>query len=127
MQELISVDASLGAAHHLERPVFANNYAIAGRFISVESADAAATDLFRHYFTGWHISPVHVEDHRRPDATIVVRTGKSPSAPSHVDLFEVAEGGVCRTDANTYFFENDGFVVSAGKDNPVRVEVWIAQ
>ena len=126
MEELISVDASVGASPYFERPAVANVYAIAGRSICVESPDKESADLFRHYFAGWHVSPVKEGKDRQPNATIVVGTGTPPTAPSHVQSFDVAEGGVCRTDNSTYFFENHGSVVTADGENPARVYVWIA-
>ena len=127
MEELISVDPSVGASPHFERPAFANVYAIAGRLICVESPDKESSDLFRHYFTGWHMSPVQERKDPHPNATIVVRNSTAPTAPTHVQSFDVAEGGVCRTDNSIYFFENHGSVVTADGDNPARVDVWIKQ
>ena len=125
MEELISVDISLGTAQHFEKPAVALGYAIAGRFISVECTDTESAQLFRHHFAGWHISPIPTGEEFQPDATIVVRTGTPPRAPSHVPLFEVAEGGVCRTDASTYYFQSNGSVVSVRGETSDRVEVWI--
>lgn len=127
MEEFISVKASVGASQYLDRPAVANVYAIAGRLICVESHDEESADLFRHYFSGWHVSPVKERKDHQPGVTIVVRTSAPPTAPADVQSFDVAEGGVCRTDKSTYFFENHGSVVSAGRDNPGRVYVWIAQ
>lgn len=125
MEEFSSVDISLGGAQHFEKPAVAQGYAIAGRFISVESTDLESAQLFRHYFADWHVSPIPTGEDFQPDATIVVKTNTPPRAPSHVPSFEVAEGGVCRTDASIYYFQSNGSVVSVQGETPDRVEVWI--
>jgi hypothetical protein len=110
-----------------ERPAFANFYAVAGRFISIESADRQFAELFRHYFAGWHVEAVGGAV-AQPDATILIRaTGEPPQALWHFESFEVAEGGICRTDASSYFFENNGSAVKADGEHPPRVEVWVGK
>ena len=125
MENVVTPDLSVGALGYSKRPAFANVYAVAGRFISVESPDAQFTELFRRYFAGWHVEPVLDNDPVRPDANILITANDPPPAPAHLESFEVADGGICRTDAETYFFENNGSAVRAGIDRPPLVEVWI--
>ena len=47
MEETIHPGLSVGAWGHLERPAFADLYAVAGRFISIESEDGQLAELFR--------------------------------------------------------------------------------
>jgi hypothetical protein len=115
----------------LERPAFADFYAVAGRFICVEACEERTAASFRRYFVGWHVEPlpngarVHL-DAPRPDARIVLHADEeTPRAPASFDSFEVAGGGVCRTDGRTYFIEADGSTVRVGPERPVLVDVWV--
>lgn len=111
----------------LERPAFADSYAVAGRSICVEAQDESAAAAFRSYFDGWHVEKLtrtHAHTHEA-SARIVLRTNEGPPrAPHMFETFEVA-GGVCRTDGRTYFFEVDGSTVRVGSESPAVVEVWV--
>jgi hypothetical protein len=118
----------------LERPAFADSYAVAGRSICVEARDEAAAAAFRRYFDGWHVeaqtraSAYDVDGALRADARIVVYADEEPpGAPDSFDSFEVAGGGLCRTDGRTYFFEAEGSTVRVGPDGPALVEVWLGR
>ncbi len=125
MEELLSVDATIGVSQAFERPAVATTYAMAGRFICVQSADEKLADLFRHYFSAWHVRSITTAEEAQPHATIIVRTTKPPGPPTHLIPFEVAEGGTCRSDETTYFFESRGSVVTVGNSQPPLVEVWV--
>jgi hypothetical protein len=124
MEEIITPDVTVGAWGYSERPAFADVYAVAGRFISVEFQDRQLAGLFRRYFSGWHVHPVVGDEPVHPDVRIRIRTDNSPPPLSDLESFEVAQGGVCRTDEFTYFFENDESVVRADNHQPPTVEVW---
>lgn len=112
----------------LERPAFADSYAVAGRFICVESRDESAAAAFRSYFDGWHVERLTrtPADTREASARILLHTDEvPPHAPHTFEAFEVAGGGVCRTDGRTYFLEVDGSTVRVGSENLTLVEVWI--
>lgn len=118
-------DSPVGAARYSERPVFASFYAVAGRFVCVETSDSEISELMTRYFAGWHVAPVHRDD-IAANVTIVIHTSDDqPTAPPSLPPFEVAEGGLCRTDTQVYFFENCGSTVVSGPGNPSQVEVWI--
>jgi hypothetical protein len=115
----------------LERPAFADFYAVAGRFICVEAREERAAEAFRRYFVGWHVEPLprayacDAVSAPRADARILVHAYEEPPrAPGSFDSFEVAGGGVCRTDGRTYFIEADGSTVRVGPNSPALVEVW---
>lgn len=111
----------------LERPAFADSYAVAGRSICVEARDESAAAAFRAYFDGWHVERLTRARAHEPSARIVLRTGEEPPrAPHTFESFEVAGGGVCRTDGRTYFFEVDGSTVRVASHSPALVEVWIS-
>src|SRR4051812_15284133 len=115
----------------LERPAFADFYAVAGRSICIEAREESAAEAFRRYFVGWHVEPLLraslCNDTNAPhaDARIVLHSDEEPPrAPESFDSFEVAGGGVCRTDGRTYFIEADGSTVRVGPDSPALIEVW---
>ncbi len=118
-------DSSIGAAGYSERPVFASFYAVAGRFVCIETSDSDINELMKRYFAGWHIAPIS-GDAIAPNVTIAVYiSDDQPTPPADLAPFEVAEGGLCRTDGRIYFFENRGStIVAAHRDSP-RVDVWI--
>jgi hypothetical protein len=112
----------------LERPAFADSYAVAGRSICVEARDESAAAAFRSYFDGWHVERLtRASAHAYgTSARIVLRADEEPPrAPHAFESFEVAGGGVCRTDGRTYFFEVDGSTVRVASGSPALVEVWI--
>lgn|SRR5574341_269762 len=127
MQKVSCADLDVGVTQHSDRPAVASTYAIAGRFISIECPDEDSAKLFRHYFSGWHVTPVSDADDIQPHVTIVVRGGAPPNAPARLPPFEVAEGGICHTDGTTYFFQNNSSAVFAGNSDSPRIEVWIGR
>ena len=128
MEKVISPDFRGATLGYANRPAFANLYAVAGRFISIESADRDHAELFRHHFANLHVTSVVGKTISKPDATIFVApTSDPPPAPSHLEAFEVAEGGICRTDATNYFLECNGSAIRANGVSPPFVEVWVGQ
>lgn len=126
MERVVRSDAFVRAPGYSERPAFANCYAVAGRFISVETSEPQLAELMERYLAGWHVASVTEHSGIKRDVNIVIRTSNgTPAAPSDLAPFEVAEGGQCRTDAQVYFFENHGSVVAVGRVDPFTVEVWI--
>jgi hypothetical protein len=125
MEEAVTPDLTVGAWGYSKRPAFADVYAVAGRFISIESDEAELAELFRRYFSGWHVNLVSGSHPIQPDARIRIQTRINPPQPPYnLESFDVAEGGVCRADALIYFFENYESVVRADNHEPPTVEVW---
>jgi hypothetical protein len=125
MEETVTPDLRVGARGYSERPAFADVFAVAGRFISIESDDDQLAELFRRYFSGWHVHLVSESEPVQPDVRIRIQTtGNPPQPQSDLESFEVAEGGICRTDARSYFFENNESVVRAEDHEPPTIEVW---
>jgi hypothetical protein len=124
LETVLESDSSVGAAEYSERPVFASFYAVAGRFVCVETSDAEINELMMRYFAGWHVSHVRA-DAVAADVTIAIHMADDqPRPPANLAPFEVAEGGLCRTDGRVYFFEKHGSTVVAHRGLP-RVGVWI--
>jgi hypothetical protein len=117
------------ATREFERPASAEFYAVAGRFICLESADEEAAAAFRQCFDGWRLEPTPEArggSAPRADARIVLHARvEPPRAPQSFHSFEVGNGGVCRTDGRTYFVEADGSVVRVGPESPALVDVWV--
>ena len=118
----------------LERPAFADFYAVAGRFICIEAREESSAELFRRYFNGWHVEPLpraysrDSTDAPHASARIVLHSAEEPPrAPDSFDSFRVAGGGVCRTDGQTYFTETDGATVQTGPDSPTLINVWMGR
>jgi hypothetical protein len=125
LETLFESDSSVGAAGYSERPVFASFYAVAGRFVCVETLDPEINELMSRYFAGWHVAPI-AADGITANVTIAFHTADDqPTAPANPAPFEVAEGGLCRSDAEIYFFENRGSTVLARRGDSPRVDVWI--
>ncbi|HYE14963.1 MAG TPA: hypothetical protein VD968_11025 [Pyrinomonadaceae bacterium] len=111
------------------RPALASCYTVAGRFICVGAEDETWARLFGGFFAGWHVSPARLGPGAAPDAYILAREGDAPRAPSAgFETFDVASGGRCHTDGETYFFEAGGSVVRvAAGAAPALVEVWVGR
>jgi hypothetical protein len=129
MEKAVCPDAAYRVVeNHSIRPAFVAYYTVAGRFICVESDDEHSIELFRRYFAGWHITPHEGESGRRADATIHVHAFvQAPEVPADLEPFDVAAGGICHTDGQTYFFIKHDSAVQVCAENPSRVEVWIGE
>src|SRR6476620_12617775 len=99
------LETSVEPAGYAERPAFANCYAVAGRFISLQTSNCEINELLKRYFAGWHVSAVPAPDGGSPDVSIIFHNlGDRPEPPANLIPFEVAEGGRCRTNGQIYFF-----------------------
>ena len=126
MQKTITPDLTVGEREYFKRPVFADLYAVAGRFISIEAEDGQLAELFRHYFAGWHVTPVPGNNSIQPDVIIrVTADGDLPQPRADLESFEATEGGVCRTDASSYYFTRNESAVRAVSSEPPCIEVWV--
>ena len=126
MREVINSNFGVAAVGTSKGPAFAQAYALAGRFILIETTDAPIRDLFSHHFAAWHIERIEEQVSDDPRVTISIACGAAPPHPEHLEPFAVAQGGICYTDANSYFFSNNGSVVEATTAAP-RVQVWLAE
>lgn len=105
------------------RPTLQSFYAVAGRFICVETSAAWASELFERHFSGWHFKRSGAT--RAPSASIRVYEDAPPSLPPGLDSFELAGGGRCHTDGHTYHLAYQDSLVSVGRAAPNVVEVWL--
>ena len=124
LETVFESDSSVGAAEYSERPVFSSFYAVAGRFVCVETSDSEINEMMMRYFAGWHVAHIRAAA-VAADVTITIHIADDqPTPPADLAPFEVAEGGLCRTDGRVYFFEDRGSTVVAHRGLP-RVGVWI--
>ena len=115
-----------------DRPASRSFYTVAGRFLFVEAVDLRLAQLVGTLFAGWQLTPISPPQR---EAEIEIRFfGEGPGVetprpeiPSHLEQFEVAEGGRCYTFANGYFLEFDNSLLRLHQESKVRVDVWIKQ
>jgi hypothetical protein len=109
-----------------DRPAHSSFYTVAGRSLCVSATDEWAAQLFRTFFSGWHVSHrTDTPEGFRPDASIEVRSDpEPPQIPYDFESFEVASGGRCHTDGRTYFFEIGGNLIRVGTGRAPLAEVW---
>src|SRR2546423_1334526 len=112
MREVINPRFGVAPIGNSKRPVFADLYALAGRFISIET-DPRVRDSVRSHFAAWHIELIENHQPTRPHITISIMRGTPPACPEHLESFLVAQDGRCYSDANTYFFVDGESVVQA--------------
>ena len=109
-----------------KRSAFTQPYALAGRLILIDAADAELRDLLCAHFAAWHIERIEQRNPIEPRVTISVTRDSAPAKPENLEPFSVASGGTCYTDATSYFFSNDGAVVQADASAP-RVHIWLTE
>jgi hypothetical protein len=110
-----------------ERPALANSYTVAGRSVFITADDSWSAELFERHFAGWHFSRTVQALPPEASATISVRVAPPPAIPDGLEVFEIASGGLCHTDGQVYYFENDGSIIRVGADGAPLVEVWVGE
>jgi hypothetical protein len=109
------------------RPAAVASYSVAGRFITLESSDTEASELFREFFSGWHVSLLPSFVRPRPDAIIrVFSDALAADVLNPSEEFEIASGGRCLVDATVHQLEVGGAVVRLLTGEPQIVEVFLA-
>jgi len=109
-----------------DRPASRRFYAVAGRFLFVETNNPRLTDLVQRLFAGWQLKPISPPSR---DAQIEIRffDEPSPEIPPNLNQFDIAEGGRCYTEANSYYLQFSNSLMRLQHDVPVRVDVWFKQ
>ena len=110
-----------------DRPASRAFYSVAGRLLFVETLDLRLRNLIELLFGGWQLTPVSFPD-RSPDIHINFLCGKTPlELPSHLNQFEIAEGGHCYTDGVDFYLALRDSVVHLVSGTPVVVNVSLAE
>ena len=130
-----------------DRPASRSFYTVAGRFLFVETVDLRLAPLVQQLFAGWQLSPVSPPQR---EAEIEIRFFGEQCGleiPSHLDQFEVADGGRCYTFASGYYLQFGNSLMRLAQESvvrdenrsgrgqakrgpahtPVRVDVWFKQ
>ena len=110
-----------------DRPASRSFYTVAGRFLFAEAIDLRLAQLVQQLFAGWQLTPISPPPR---EAEIEIRffgEEPGPEISSHLEQFEVADGGRCYTAADGYYLQFDNSVMRLHQDLPVRVDVWFKQ
>src|SRR5436190_1038566 len=111
MRKAVRPDLIVRGSENSEWPAFADVYAVAGRFISIESDDRHSADLFRNHFSNWHVESVDKAAVAIAHARVrVMATANPPQPPINLQPFGISEGGLCHTDNQNYFLQSNGSV-----------------
>ena len=100
-------------------------YTVAGRTVLIEAHDEWSIQAVSELFSGWFLNSV--DDAATCDGTIRVHCGvSSPAIPSGLTSFEIAHGGACHTDDQSFYIEIDGSLVLFASDKPF-VDLWVKE
>jgi len=103
-------------------------YTIAGRQILIDAQDEWAARAVSNLFSGWFLKPLAANGNVFPHATLRVRLGDTPPRiPNGLCTFQIAEGGTCHTDGQTFYLDFNGSVVSIGPGMDPGVDIWLTQ
>lgn len=105
-----------------DRPAVQDFYSIAGRLLFIESFERELRSLIVDLFAGWQLTPVSLPD-RSPDIRINFScvSETQQRIPSHLDQFEIAEGGKCYTSGTELCLDLGGAVVHVEDGRSVKV------
>jgi len=130
-----------------DRPASRSFYTVAGRFLFVEAVDLRLAPLVQQLFAGWQLTQISPPQR---EAGIEIRffgDERGLEIPSHLEQFDIADGGRCYTFANGYYLQLDNSVMRlhqqlvvqdenqsgrgqaqrAPAQAPVRVDVWFKE
>ena len=106
-----------------DRPASQAFYSVAGRLLFTDCNNPELRNLVVELFSGWQLTPVSLPA-RSPDIQINFSCGAASSVFARdLDHFEIAEGGVCYTDASGLYLELGGAVVHIVNGRSVTVDV----
>ena len=109
----------------LDRPASQSFYAVAGRFLFIQSSDLELATWIERLFAGWQLTPLSSLE-RNPDIKISFTRGDLPPVPPGLSQFEVAEGGRCYTSGDEYYLQFERSLLKLEDKNPVFVSVFIS-
>lgn len=110
-----------------DRPASRSSYTVAGRFLFIEAVDLRLAQLVQQLFAGWQLTPISPPPREAEIEIKFFGDDPGPTIPSHLDQFDIAEGGRCYTEANAYYLQFDNSLMRLRHDVPVRVDVWFQQ
>jgi hypothetical protein len=102
-----------------------NQYAIAGRVLSVHTSDEWSAQTVSWLVDGWNLRPIE-NTSITPDAIIRISSGITPpQIPAGLTNFDISDGAVCHSDATTSYLDFHGSLVVINASNDVTV--WICE
>jgi hypothetical protein len=110
-----------------DRPASRSFYTVAGRFLFVEAVDLRLAPLVQQLFAGWQLTRISPPPREAEIEIKFFGEEPGPEVPSHLEYFEVAEGGRCYTFANGYFLQFANSLLRLQHDVSVRIDVWFKQ
>lgn len=114
----------MGVIQVSDRPASRSFYAVAGRFLFIESFDLELANLIETLFAGWQLTPVSFPE-GSPDIRIEFYCGDStPHIPPNLDRFETAHGGQCYAGRNEFYLAVGDALMHLENGAPVSVRVW---
>src|ERR1700752_296606 len=100
-------------------------YSVAGRFLFIDVSDSRLATLVEQLFTGWLLTRMEYVD-QKPDIRITFHIGQSlPEIPRGWDHFEIAEGGQCYSNKDSYYLDLSHSLLFLHQDAAVEVKVWL--
>jgi len=101
-------------------------YHVAERSVTIDALDTLAVDLIQKVFADWHLIPRGENGSCSTGCTLRIRTDSDlPSIPSGSHRFEIADNGICHSNAATLYLEIHNSMVVLGLPGLADVEVWI--
>jgi hypothetical protein len=107
-----------------DRPAYQRFYGVAGRLLFIESHNSRLAQLVGSLFDGWLLTPLQPTQ-QRPDVTVrFYHTEVLPEIPSGLDHFEIADGGRCYTDGESYYLALNSSLILVQQGPEVAVALW---
>lgn len=110
-----------------DRPASRSFYTVAGRFLFVEAIDLRLASLVQQLFAGWQLTRISPPPREAEIEIKFFGEEPGPEIPSHLEQFEVAEGGRCYTFADGYFLQFGNSLLRLYQGLKVQVDVWFKQ
>lgn len=109
------------------RPAPQAFYSVAGRLLFIETHDRHLRNPIELLFGGWQLTPVTLPD-QPPDFHInFACCTQLPQVPPNLAQFEIADGGKCYTDGESFYLTLQDSLVHLEKAEPVKVHVWLSE
>jgi len=113
----------------LDRPASQSFYAVAGRFLFIQSFDRHLAASIDRLFAGWQVTPVSSPE-RNPDINLVFSRGEHlleiPSADT-LSQFDVAHNGRVYVSDNGYYLRFENSLLRLRESKPVDLSIEIQE
>ena len=107
-----------------DRPAHQSFYGVAGRLLFIESHNSRLAKLIGSLFDGWLLTPLQPTP-QRPEVTVrFYHAEVLPEIPGGLDRFEIADGGQCFTDGESYYLALTNSLILVQQRSEVVVTLW---